>query len=173
MLLLWAVWISAVQGTLAARGWTFVPDLGVVLLVALAARIEPADLGWLALALALGRASVGVDPVPALVAAYFLVVALVRALRNLIDVQGPIVQVPLAALSAGGLLMWLGVAHRARLPRASVSALEDLGRSLPGPWAVALASALAALLLGPLFARLPGLSPLARRKTWRVAGSYR
>jgi hypothetical protein len=174
LLCLWGTWLMAWQGWLLRGHGAWVPDLGLIFLLALATRLRHEDLPWLALAMGVARASVAIEGAPAVLAASLALVALVRCARSVIEVRGPLA----TALCAGGLSLcssaWFELARAARLQSGSASMDGLPGGALPeGAWSLAVATAIAAPLLGPLLVHLPGLRPLLRRHTWVVDGSSR
>jgi hypothetical protein len=158
----WAVWLSAAQGWLTRGGGSaWVPDAALVLAVVVLARCEAADLLPLALLTALARSATSGDPPIVLAAGALGALLAALAVRDALELSGPAGRALGAGLAAGLFQAWLGVAHAVRAPHAVLDPLAAAGTALP----VALASALLALLLGPLLARLPGLTPL-RSRTW-------
>jgi hypothetical protein len=86
-----------------------------------------------------------------------LLVAL--TVRGALELSGAFGRTLATALGAGVFQAWIVIARDARASEHSVDFAAALHTALP----VALASALVALVLGPLFVRLPGLTPLWRR----------
>ncbi len=162
LLFLYGTWLLAFQGWLARPQhlgpWT--PDLGLVLLVALGARLTPPRTRIASLLVALSRAAFSADPPLALCAGYLGVAGASSFLRAGIQVDGPLSRSLLTAVFAFVLAcLWIGA-------RAVALAASPLAASseLPVPWPVALSSAVAALFLVPCFHRLPGLRALRRRR---------
>ncbi len=174
LLAVWSAWLHAAQGIWAgASPWA--PDLGMVLLVALATRVQARDLPTTALAVALGRLALSVDPPAAVLAGVLGVAALVGGLRTAIEVGGPLPRALLAAAATVLLAAWLGFVHDLHAARQAVlvmPGLSALGGEAVG-WRAALSSASVSLFLGPALACLPGLTPLKRRRGWQVAASGR
>lgn len=178
LLLAYAVWACALDGSLALAlrdfGWR--PELLVVLLVALSARLPAGDLPALALCCAVARTSVSIDAPVTSFALCLGMVALARVARGIVDVQGAWPSAVLAGACSGLGVLWCALAHDARL-----AAARSDGFSLPLDWPVvlsegarrALATSVAALALGAASARLPGLGILWRRTTWHVGASPR
>ena len=177
----WAAWLFAAQGYVSAH-WlhsAWVPDLALVFAIGLGAVIGHEDLPKLALALALARSAVSIDPPVANFAAFLGVAALVRAVAGVIDTAGPLPRALLAFASAELVHAWFSVVHRLRVAEelaraaefapASAAPLEALASALP----TALATALCALIAAPLLARLPGTRPLIQKRRWRVVASPR
>lgn len=161
LFVVWAGWLVAAQAWLGrpdlcgrAR-----PDLGLVFALALAARTEPAALPFLAFGAALARASACAEPSIVLFTGFLGVLFASLALRSIVEVQ----TAPWRALVAGALAFaleaWIVLAHGARDAGAGFAA-ADLARG----WPAALSTSLAALLVAPALARLPGLSPLRTRR---------
>jgi hypothetical protein len=174
LLAVWSAWLHAVQGIWGASS-PFAPDLGVVLLIALAARVQTHDLPLIGLSLAVGRLAVSVDPPAAVLAGTLGLTALVRGLRAGVEVGGPLPRTLLAAVSTVLLAAWLGFVHdfhAAREAAVVAPGLEGLS-NVAVHWRAATTSAGVSLLFGPALARLPGLSPLRKRRGWQLAASGR
>lgn len=159
-LFVWGTWIFALQGLLASSSlarWT--PDLGLLLLVALTLRLGPARARWAAAWVALLRIAFSADPPLAILAAYLGFVGACHFVREAIDLERPLARALLASVGALG-SAWLWTSARAlELAADGIHApLERLA------WPSALSTGLAALCLAPVLGRLPGLSPLARRR---------
>ena len=159
-LIVWAVWLFALQGSLAASSlarWT--PDLGVVLLLALTARLTTARARWAAFWIACARISFSGDPALAIVAGYLGFVGLCRVLRAAVELDRPLVRGLLGGLSALVLAWFWTNAYAFGRPSygvdANLATFQTTG---------AVATALTALVLGGLVTRLPGLSPLWSRR---------
>jgi hypothetical protein len=178
LLSVWAVWIFALQAALGrspALGsiGPWVPDVGLVLALALAARLPTRDLPWVGLCVGLARASLSVDPPAAVIAGYLGAVAVARAFRSVIEIKSPPAIGLLAFVLALGLAGWLGLVHAQRAA-AALGPGAELAISVPGgTWRGALATGITAALLSAALARLPGLTPLYRRKVWRAGASSR
>jgi hypothetical protein len=176
----WAAWMFALQGMAAARSASsaWVPDLGLVLLLGLAARVSHEDLPKAALVVAFARCATSIDAPVAVIAAYFGAIGLARALRGVFEIGGVLPRTLLAGACAWLVTAWLEVVHvlrDARVAAQLTGASPDLGqvvRALLGAWPTALATAFAALLFGPWLARLPGLTPLLKKRQWHVVASY-
>lgn len=169
LLALWAAWLLALQGLLAQRLGAWTPDLGVVLLLALVPRLGPEQLPALALVLGLARCGVSVDPPAAILAGVLGIAALVGMARGVLQLESPAARSLFAALGALLLALWLEGVARVRLPESDV--LPTLW--LLSQWRLALATGACAPLLAPLLVRLPGLTPLRRRRAWPRAVSAR
>jgi hypothetical protein len=182
LLTLWAVWIFALQAALGrspalASIGPWVPDVGLVLALALAARLPTHDLPWVGLCVGLARASLSVDPPAAVIAGYLGAVAVARSFRSVVEIKSPPAIGLLAFLLALCLSGWLGLVHAQRAAKALGSGAALAVSISPvhwgGAWRGALATGLTAALLSAGLARLPGLSPLYRRKVWRAGASSR
>jgi hypothetical protein len=158
----WATWMFAFQAKLGAGGAAsrWIPDFGLVLALSLLARLNAADVPLCALLTAFARSAFSVESNTALCAGFLAVFALAIAARSTIELTRPVWR----ALAAGALVFafdaWLMLVHRARSQSGSIA----IDLPLAAAWTSALASALLALLAGPLFAHLPGLSPLRSRR---------
>lgn len=159
---LYALWISALQGVLAAPralgAWT--PDLALVLLLAWGGRLGPGRAELAALVVALARASLGADAPAALVAGYLGAALFAGLLRSGLEVDGPFGRALVAGVSAAALGLLVVSARSVALAAAGAAVAVEGARLVP----LACASALAALLLAPLLQRLPGLATLKRRR---------
>ena len=156
-LTVWLTWLFALQARLGAAPW--MPDLGLVLAIAVLAHLEEREGAVLALVLALSRSALSPEPAVALLAGSVGFVLLGFGLRSVVELTGPLWR----ATIAGGLVLafdlWLAVVQSSRGgigPALPVDAGSLLG--------VAFTSALLALFAGPLLARLPGLTPLRSRR---------
>jgi hypothetical protein len=175
----WSAWIFAFQGLCAARmqSSSWVPDIGLVLLLSLAARLTHQDLPKAALVIAIARCAVSIDAPVAVIAAYCGAVALARALRGVFEIGGALPRTLLAGASAWLVTAWLAIVHDLRDARLAMHTsgtppdIDELAHALTTSWPPALSTALAALLLGPLLAQLPGLTPLRKKRQWHVIAS--
>jgi hypothetical protein len=175
----WAAWIYALQGLFVAQldGSSWVPDLGLVLLLGLAARLSHEDLPKAALVIAVARCAVSIDAPVAVIAACLGAAALARALRGVFEIGDALPRALLAGGSAWLVTAWLTIVHDLRDARLALQTsgtppeLGQLARALATAWPPALSTAFAALLLGPLLAQLPGLTPLAKKRQWHVIAS--
>jgi hypothetical protein len=157
---LWATWCCALQGALG-HGAAWMPDLGLVFALSLLAHLEAADAPVAALLATLARASVGVEPPVPVLAGFLLVFALALAVRSVVELSNPVWR----AANAAGLVLafqgWLALVHEVRL---RADGVDGAGFDPLAPLPAALTSGLLALAAGPLLARLPGLTPLRRRR---------
>ena len=168
LLAVWSAWLHGLQG-LWASGSPWAADLGVVLLVVLAGRMQTADLPGMALAVALGRLAVSVDPPAAVLAGCFGWVVVARGARTVVEIHGLLPRAFLAGAGALVLAAWLGLVHELRL--GGTGAPASVLATASAAWPAALSTALLALVLGPALALLPGLSPLQKKRKWAVAVS--
>ncbi len=165
MLAIWSSWIAALQGLLVARSGlgAWVPDAGLVLVLACAARFDRRDAPLVALVAALGRLAFTIEPAPAVLAGFLVAGLLARAVASVAEVEGPLVRTVLAGLAGWGFAAWLELVHHVR-----DGGGEDLLIALPSAlraWPVGASSALFAFLCASALARLPGLTPL-RKPRW-------
>jgi hypothetical protein len=179
----WGAWLFAARGALAgalggatgAGAW--VPDLGLVLLIALAIEMPRREVTLAALALAVARTAVSIDPPLAIFAAFGAVAVVARALRRGLDLRGTVQRFVLAGVAALAVHVWLALVHDVRSSIELARAAEVVPHARGFAAAVALASptalatAIASALAGPAFARLPGPSSLIGRSRWRAAVS--
>lgn len=157
--LVWAVWLFALEAWIG-DGARWVPDLGLVLGLSLLSRAELGDAPLIALLSTLARSPFGAEPPIVVFTGFFAVLFLALLLRSVIELTAPLSR----ALVAGALVLifdaWLALAHGVRLPIGVRSAaLAPLAA-----WPTAVASGLAALVLGRALAHLPGLTPLRSRR---------
>lgn len=174
LLAVWATWLSALQGIWASTS-PWAPDLGVALLVVLAARAGRSELPAVGLAVALGRIAVSIDPPAAVLAGLLGVTLAVGGLRGVLEVGGALTRAVLAGCAAALFAVWLELVHDLRAAGEAGLVAEGLA-ALPAPavgWPSALTTAMATLALAPVLAHLPGLSPLSRRTQWQVVASGR
>ena len=180
LLVLWAAWAQAAQGFFsAATPWA--PDLGVVLLLSLAARLPTEHLPKAALAVALGRVVVSVETPTAVFAGLLALTAGARGLRSMLEINGVVARSLIAGLGTWAFAAWLSRVHEMRVlskasmhtPNFPAAWAEQNPLAESAGWQVPLATAVVALLLGPALARLPGLGPLHRRKAWARDASGR
>jgi hypothetical protein len=156
----WAVWLFALQGVVGAETSfaRWMPDLGLVLVLSLVAQLEARDAPLLALCAATARVAVSAEPGIALLAGFLGIVGLALLARSVVELTGPVSR----ALVCGVLVVlfdgWLILVHTVRTPDLTGAAPILLA------WPAGITSALLALAAGPFFSRLPGLTPLRRRR---------
>ncbi len=147
LVVVWFAWLSALQQRLAG-GAVFelaAPDLGMVFFAVLLGVVRREDVFLLGLLAALGRKTFSVDPGVAILGGYLALAWLASVLRGLVELESP-------------LWLWLEVVRFAR----AGTAPPQLDALLP----LAFTSGLAALALGGVLARLPGLTPLRGEESW-------
>lgn len=158
MLLIWASWLTGFQAVLATKFGLWVPDISMVLLLALCAELDSRDVPFLCGVLAFTRLAFTVEPVEATICGLFVVGAAALGVRSVAEAGGPLVRSLWGGLAVLGYSSWLLAVHETRM-----------GESLGLDWRIAvptaISSACLALLLGPALSRLPGLTPL-RRVRW-------
>ncbi|MFT5051307.1 MAG: hypothetical protein ACI8QZ_002718 [Chlamydiales bacterium] len=165
MLIIWSSWAAAAQGLLAQpdRMALWVPDLSLLLLLACAARFDSGDVPKAALVIALGRVAFSVEPPAALLVAFLATSVLVLGVRSVAQVNGAFVRVSLAVVCSWSLGAWLVFVHVVRVQRMGGDAPLSLAFALD-LWRGALTTGVAAVLVGPTLAYLPGLTNLRRRQ---------
>jgi hypothetical protein len=155
----WCLLVVALQGLCAASDvlGRVSPDLALVLVLALGARLSGIRADAAVLCVALSRVAFGADAPAALLAGYFGAAGLFRLAGRFVVVERAWVRAALAAPAALALAALFALAQSARLDDAEALAL-------PFAWPSAALTALAAAWLAPTLGRLPGLSPLAARR---------
>lgn len=150
-------WGAAFQGWSALRlaGWT--PDLLLVVLFAVAPRLDRSGLAGAALVVALARSAVSVDPPVALAAGYLGAAGAYGALRATVALEGLGSRAVLAGLLAALLGTWLATVHGVRTGASLLEGAHSL-------WPPAIATWLATWLAAPLLIRLPLLRHLESRR---------
>ncbi len=156
----WAVSLAGLQG-IATRHATsaWFPDVALVFAVVVLARCEVGDLVRLALLTAFARAATSGEPPIVLLTGMLGALLVALAVRGALELSGPVGRTLAAALAAGTFQAWIVIARDARAVEHSI----DFGAALHTALPVAIASALLAMVLGPLLVRLPGLTPLWSR----------
>jgi len=159
LLAIWMTWVTAIQSRLAESPAYRLPppDLNLVFLVSMALVVRRKDLLPLALVAALARVAFSMDPPQALLFLTLAVGAVGVGSRRAMHLEGPLWRALLSGIGAVAAALWLDQVRRTRgievLPADALSAL-----------ALAVSSALAALVLGGLLSRLPGLAALRRSR---------
>lgn len=148
----WASALFLVAGLAGRALGAWVPDVGVLLIVATTARAYGNAPFACALAVSAGRVAVGVDPPIAVVAAYLAVAGAHAGVGAIVDADRLVVRLTACALSAAWVVGWLCVVHELR----SEVPLELAGRAPGLALRTALATALVAPLAIPFLRRLPG-----------------
>lgn len=160
LFLAWAVWAFALEGRLASGGSRWVPDIGLVLALSVMARAEVVDTPILAFLAALARACFSPEPPIVLLAGFMGIVLLALAARTTVELSGPLWRTLAALVFVLVFNLWLGFARGMRDGSVDVVHASIVFTALPA----AIASALLAFAAGPLFAHLPGLTPIRRRR---------
>lgn len=162
LFLVWAVSLAGLQGILTRHAsGVWVPDAALVLSVVVLARCEVADLALLALLSAYARAATSGEPPLVLYTGVLGALLAALAVRSALELSGPVGRTLATALAAGLFQTWITIARDVRAaPGASGI---DLASAAASALPVACVSAALALLLGPVLARLPGLTPLWSR----------
>jgi hypothetical protein len=160
----WTLLCFALQGALARGALaSCFPDLGLVFLLALLARMEERD-AWIAGALAaLLRSAFASEPPLVQLAGLLGFALLVLLLRGSLEIGAPLLRGVAAVLCVFACNLWLYCACAARALW-SRGTLDGWDPPLLALLFVALSSGLLAFVAGPLLAHLPGLSPLRSRR---------
>jgi hypothetical protein len=169
LLAVWTAWMCALQGLMPSSARV---DLGVILLVALSARMSAEDLHFGALVAGLARSAVSIDPPVAILSGLLGVAMITAAARSVVDLRSPWMRAPLCALGAFALALWLSIVHAVRHPELAQAPFSDRSLLVPSAGAAFL-TGLAALFLAPILERLPGLSYFDRGRPWAIAASRR
>lgn len=162
LLLAWLSWSFAFQARLAAAssGGPFVPEIGLVLAIAVLSRLDERESPILALVLALARLPYSAEPAVALLAGALGLCLLGLAMRSVVELTGPLWR----TVAAGALVvcfdLWLAVVHASKASASASGLAVGIGSLL----AVAGSSGAFALFAGPALAHLPGLTPLRSRR---------
>jgi len=162
LLLVWLSWSFAFQARLASAssGGPFVPEIGLVLALAVLSRLDEREVPLLALLVALARLPYSGESVVALLAGALGLCLLGLAMRSVVELTGPLWRTVATALLVAVFDLWLAVVHSARPSGAAAGLPVGLGSLL----AVAFSSSMLALFAGPALAHLPGLTPLRSRR---------
>jgi hypothetical protein len=156
----WAVSLAGLQGIFARHATSaWVPHIALVFAVLVLARCEVGDLARLALLTAFALAATSGEAPIVLLTGVVGALLVALTVRGALELSGPFGRTLATALGAGVFQTWIVVARDVRASEHGVDFAAALHTALP----VALASALVALVLGPLFVRLPGLTPLWSR----------
>ncbi len=163
LLLLWSTWIFTFHGRFAVHGsWgAWAPDLGLLLVLSLDARV-PRELAWrVAAVVALARIATSADPPLAIFVGYLGLVGFAGPLRELVLLDGPLARALFSALAALTLGCFLVLTQGALQPGVSYGA--GFGpTAVESCWRSAVSTGVIALFFLPYLRGLPGLSPLLR-----------
>ena len=174
MLLFWSAWAQALTGFFASGLMSprWAPDLGLLLFLAVAARLGRRDLatsksppgfGGLVLVTLIARVAFSVQAVAPILAGLIAVLFWQNALRRGIDVERPLIRMLVVGVASLMLLAWWHLVRESNLPELKVGA-DRVSWLDAGAWrGVLLTSALAPIAM-PLCLGLPGLGPLWRRR---------
>ena len=162
LLAVWLTWGFALQARLASASSAgpFVPEIGLVLALAVLSRLDEREAPLLALLLTLARMPFSGEPVVALLAGALGLCLLGLAMRSVVELTGPLWRSVAAGLLVAVFDLWLGIVHAARPAGAAAGLSIGIGSLV----VVALSSAALALFAGPALAHLPGLTPLRSRR---------
>lgn len=158
----WISWSFALQARLASASGAgpWIPEVGLVLAVAVLARLDEREIPVLVLLVALARLAFSGEPAAALLAGSLGLALLGLCVRSVVELTGPLWRTLTTGALVAAFELWLAVVHAAHP--------EAAGAGLPiGPGSLlvsATSSALLALFAGPTLARLPGLTPLRSRR---------
>lgn len=160
-LALWALWCLGVQGLFARQAeWgPWVPEIGLVLLLSLASRMELGHARLAAVLLALLRGAVSADPFAATALIYLLALEAEGLLRRSLDADGLVPRTVLAGMASYALAVFLRMTERFRVPLEGLSDEWAFSAAIP----TAAGTAALAALAGPGLRRLPGLVGLQHR----------
>ncbi|MEE8467791.1 MAG: hypothetical protein V3T22_05020 [Planctomycetota bacterium] len=165
MLAIWASWLSAAQAVAVSRtllgAWT--PDLGLLLVIALAGALRRSDVMVAALIVGLARVAHSIEPPAALLAGFLGVALAVQSVRRFAELEQPLVRLGLCAAAALIFGLWLNLVHAVRT--GMEVGLGGLGAALPQVLPGVLSTTFCGLVLATSLSRLPGLTPL-RRQRW-------
>jgi hypothetical protein len=156
----WLVWIQALQALWSRHGGLFVPDLGLVLVFSVLARLEAKNAPWIVLVALVARAALAVEPAVALASGFALVVALVLFVRGAFELTMATWRALFCGLAVLVFDGWLVLVQHVRGQAEGASLVLALLALVP----VALTSALVSLAFGSVLAHLPGLTPLRGRR---------
>jgi len=157
----WAMSLAGLQGLLTRHSaGSFIPDAALVLSVVVLARAEAGDLGLIVLLTAFARAATSGEPPLVLLTGILGALLAALLLRGAFELSGPLGRTLGTLAAAGFFQAFVLIASDARGAGSTIDFVGAFGSAIP----VAIASAIAALVLGPLLARLPGLTPLWSRE---------
>ncbi len=166
LLLVWCAWLFALQGLAASspRWADMTPDIGIVLLLALDRRLERADALRAVLIVSAARIAFTSDVPLAILVGYAALVFVAHRMRRVAEIDRVIPRVLFAGVGAAALTAYWSFTRSIDLSSGTRVAL-GIGESLDlsRVWFSAVATGIAAGVVGPLVVRLPGISPLRGR----------
>lgn len=167
LLAIWSTWLFASEAWLnsipGAAYW--VPDMGILWLLMLDRRSSSRSMLLAVVLISSTRLAFSAEPALAIFFGYGLLVACLRLLHRIVEVDQVILRMLLAGLGVLLVNKYWALARGIALSAAGHSPASGSAwsRALPeGSWSMALASALGVLILGPLMMHLPGISPLRK-----------
>ena len=164
MLAIWASWLSAAQAVAVSRtllgAWT--PDLGLLLVVAFAGAFRRADVLVATGIVGLARVAHSIEPPAALLAGFLAVALAVQSVRRFAEFDQPLVRIGLCAGAALLFGLWLNLVHAVRT--GVDVGMSGLVSALPSVLPGVLSTTICGLVFAGSLARLPGLTPLRRRR---------
>jgi hypothetical protein len=157
LLAIWMTWLTAIQSRLGESPAYRLPppDLNLVFLVSMALVVRRADLLPLAIIAALARIAFSLDPPQAVFFLTLSIGALGVGSRRAMHLEGPLWRAFLSGFGAVVAVLWFTEVRQAR-------GIEVVEVDAAAALILAVSSALAALVLGGLLLRLPGLADLRR-----------
>lgn len=141
----------------------FTPDVGTLLLVTFASRLERGDARAAAFVVAMARAALGADSPLALLAAAWATAEACAFVRTQLTLDGRVVRAVLCGVLAGAHAAFLSWCAAVRAPTPVSPERDVVDYALPA----ALATLLLALVVGAALRHLPGLSAL-----WRTEAAW-
>jgi hypothetical protein len=157
LLAIWMTWLTAIQSRLGESPAYRLPppDLNLVFLVSMALVVRRSDLLPLAVIAALARTAFSLDPPQAVLFLTLAVGALGVGSRRAMHLEGPLWRAFLSGFGAVVAVLWFSKVR-------DVRGMEVVDVDAVSALVLAVSSALAALVLGGLLLRLPGLAALRR-----------
>lgn len=157
LLAIWMTWLTALQSRLGESPAYRLPppDLNLVFLVSMALVVRRADLLPLAVIAALARIAFSLDPPQAVLFLTLGIGALGVGSRRAMHLEGPLWRAFLSGFGAVVAVLWFTQVRDLR-------GIEVVQVDAASAAILGVSSALAALVLGGLLLRLPGLAALQR-----------
>ncbi|HIG87585.1 MAG TPA: hypothetical protein EYQ25_11125 [Planctomycetes bacterium] len=158
----WCAWLTAGQVWLQRSLGIWTPDLGLVLLASLVMHSGYSSSLGLVFCLVSTRLAFSLEPPAALLAGGWMGFLLARSVAHTFDADQMFARA--GAAFGAALLMgsWVLLAGGLRVGSWDQPGGGGVLELLAGVLTTAVATGLCALLLGPVFVRLPGLAPLRR-----------